>query len=76
MLKSINMNIIVNKLTNLYKNIFFKQYTLKLVQINKFLIKKHYIYKKFVMGVGNIFIGTLVLIFAIAIIIELKQRFF
>jgi len=28
------------------------------------------------MGVGNIFIGTLVLIFAIAIIIELKERFF
>ena len=76
MLKSINMNIIVNKLTNLNKNIFLKKYTLKLVQINKFLIKKHYIYKKFVMGVGNIFIGTLVLIFAIAIIIELKQRFF
>jgi len=28
------------------------------------------------MGVGNIFIGTLVLIFAIVIIMELKQRFF
>jgi len=28
------------------------------------------------MGVGNIFIGTLALIFAIVIIMELKQRFF
>ena len=61
---------------NLNKNTFLNQYTLKILQINKFLIKKYYIYKKIVMGVGNIFIGTLVLIFAIAIIIELKQRFF
>jgi len=61
---------------NLNKNTFLNQYTLKIVLLNKFLIKKYYIYKKFVMGVGNIFIGTLVLIFAIAIIIELKQRFF
>lgn len=76
MLKSINMNIIVNKLTNFNKKYFLNKYTLKILQINKFLIKKYYIYKKFVMGVGNIFIGTLVLIFAIAIIIELKQRFF
>ena len=70
------MNIIVNKLTNFNKKYFLNKYTLKILQINKFLIKKYYIYKKFVMGVGNIFIGTLVLIFAIAIIIELKQRFF
>jgi hypothetical protein len=76
LLKSININIIVSKLMNLNKNTFLNQYTLKILQINKFLIKKYYIYKKFVMGVGNIFIGTLVLIFAIAIIIELKQRFF
>ena len=70
------MNIIVNKLTNFNKKYFLNKYTLKIVLLNKFLIKKYYIYKKFVMGVGNIFIGTLVLIFAIAIIIELKQRFF
>ena len=44
--------------------------------MNKFLIKKSYIYKKFIMGVGNIFIGTLILILAIGIITVLKERFF
>ena len=40
------MNIIVNKLTNFNKKYFLNKYTLKILQINKFLIKKHYIYKK------------------------------
>ena len=41
----------------------------------KFKIKRIKFEKK-IMGVGGIFIGTLALIFAIVIVMEIKERFF
>ena len=38
--------------------------------------KKSLNLKKINMGVGGIFIGTLALIFAIIIVVEIKERFF